>query len=168
MALKKKLTVRKAITFVMISILLVSLLTWYSTRETLPGRVRIATGPTGGLYHDFTLRIKKLLEDRFPLEVELVSTSGSNSNRQRLLGEGGAGLVDLAVVQDGAVSMKDLFVVTPIYKELVHVIVRKGRGMDSILDLDGGGSRSGSKAPGCRSAPRRFLSRVFLDEGQHG
>ena len=50
MALKKKLTVRKAITFVMISILLVSLLTWYSTRETLPGRGRIATGPTGGLY----------------------------------------------------------------------------------------------------------------------
>ena len=49
MALKKKLTVRKAITFVMISILLVSLVTWYSTRETLPGRVRIATGPTGGL-----------------------------------------------------------------------------------------------------------------------
>ena len=137
MALKKKLTVRKAITFVMLSVLLVSLVTWYSTRETLPGRVRIATGPTGGLYHDFTLRIKKLLEDRFPLEVELISTSGSNSNRQRLLGEAGAGLVDLAVVQDGAVSMKDLFVVTPIYKELVHVIVRKGRGMDSIPDIDG-------------------------------
>ena len=33
--------------------------------------------------------------------------------------------------------MKDLFVVTPIYKELVHVIVRKGRGMDSIPDIDG-------------------------------
>ena len=137
MALKKKLTVRKAITFVMLSVLLVSLVTWYFTRETLPGRVRIATGSTGGLYHDFTLRIKKLLEDRFSIEVELVSTSGSNSNRQRLLGEAGAELVDLAVVQDGAVSMKDLFVVAPIYKELVHVIVRKGRGMDSIPEIDG-------------------------------
>ena len=55
MALKKKLTVRKVITFVMISVLLVSLLTWYFTRETLPGRVRIATGSTGGLYHDLSL-----------------------------------------------------------------------------------------------------------------
>ena len=44
MALKKKLTVRKVITFVMISVLLVSLLTWYFTRETLPGRVRIRHG----------------------------------------------------------------------------------------------------------------------------
>ena len=85
MAGKRKLTVRRVVTFVMFSILLISLVTWYLTRETLPGRIRVATGTTGGLYHDFALRIKKLLEDRFEIAVEVVPTSGSSSNRQKLL-----------------------------------------------------------------------------------
>tara|TARA_B100000809_G_scaffold130013_1_gene127925 strand:+ start:879 stop:2213 length:1335 start_codon:yes stop_codon:yes gene_type:complete len=134
---KRKLTVRRIMPLAMLAILLMSLVTWYLTREILPGRVRIATGSTGGLYHNFTLRIKNLLEERFPLEVELVSTTGSKSNRKKLLSVNHSDRVDLAVVQDGAVSMKDLFVVTPIHKELVHVIVRKGRGMNSIPDIEG-------------------------------
>ena len=72
MAKKKKLTVRKAMAFLMFTVLLGSLLTWYFSRETLPGQIRIGAGSTGGLYHEFALRIKRLLEARFPIKVEVV------------------------------------------------------------------------------------------------
>ena len=137
MAKRKKLTVRRATACLMFTVLLASLLTWYLTLETLPGRIRIGAGSTGGLYHDFALRIKDLLEERFPMKVEVLETSGSSNNRERLLAGDGPDRVDLAVLQDGAVSMVDLYLIAPLYRELLHVIVRKGRKIESISDLDG-------------------------------
>lgn len=137
MAKRKKLTVRRATACLMLTVLLASLLTWYFTLETLPGRIRIGAGSTGGLYHDFALRIKELLEARFPMKVEVLETSGSSNNRERLLARDGPDRVDLAVLQDGAVSMTDLYLVAPLYREFLHVIVRKGRKIESILDLEG-------------------------------
>ena len=137
MAKRKKLTVRRATACLMFTVLLASLLTWYLTLETLPGRIRIGAGSTGGLYHDFALRIKDLLEARFPMKVEVLETSGSSNNRERLLSGDGPDRVDLAVLQDGAVSMVDLYLIAPLYRELLHVIVRKGRKIESISDLDG-------------------------------
>mgnify|MGYP001314300026 FL=1 len=137
MAKRKKLTVRRATACLMFTVLLASLLTWYFTLETLPGRIRIGAGSTGGLYHDFALRIKDLLEARFPMKVEVLETSGSSNNRERLLSGDGPDRVDLAVLQDGAVSMTDLYLVAPLYRELLHVIVRKGRKIESISDLEG-------------------------------
>ena len=137
MAKRKKLTVRRATACLMFTVLLASLLTWYFTLETLPGRIRIGAGSTGGLYHDFALRIKDLLEARFPMKVEVLETSGSSNNRERLLSGDGGHRVDLAVLQDGAVSMTDLYLVAPLYRELLHVIVRKGLKIESISDLEG-------------------------------
>jgi len=137
MAKRKKLTVRRATACLMFTVLLASLLTWYFTLETLPGRIRIGAGSTGGLYHDFALRIKDLLEARFPMKVEVLETSGSSNNRERLLSGDGPDRVDLAVLQAGAVSMTDLYLVAPLYRELLHVIVRKGLEIESISDLDG-------------------------------
>ena len=101
MAKRKKLTVRRATACLMLTVLLASLLTWYFTLETLPGRIRIGAGSTGGLYHDFAWRIKELLEARFPMKVEVLETSGSSNNRERLLARDGPDRVDLAVLQDG-------------------------------------------------------------------
>ena len=137
MAKRKKLTVRRATACLMFTVLLASLLTWYFTLETLPGRIRIGAGSTGGLYHDFALRIKDLLEARFPMKVEVLETSGSSNNRERLLSGDGPDRVDLAVLQDGAVSMTDLYLVAPLYRELLHVIVRKRLKIESISGLKG-------------------------------
>ena len=163
MAGKRKLTVRRVVTFVMFSILLISLVTWYLTRETLPGRIRVATGTTGGLYHDFALRIKKLLEDRFEIAVEVVPTSGSSSNRQKLLAASGPNRVDLAIVQDGAVPMKDLFIVAPLYSELVHVIARKGLEIGLIADLEGKRVAVGLDGSGMQGSADNILRHYQLN-----
>ena len=163
MAGKRKLTIRRAVAFVMLAILLISLVTWYLTRETMPGRIRVATGSTGGLYHDFALRIKKLLEDRFEIVVEVVPTSGSSSNRQKLLAAPGPDRVDLAIVQDGTVPMKDLFIVAPLYSELVHVIVRKGHEIDSIPDLEGKRVAVGREGSGMKESANDILAHYQLN-----
>lgn len=163
MAKKKKLTVRRAMAYLMFTVLLGSLLTWYFSRETLPAQVRIGAGSTGGLYHEFALRIKRLLEARFPMKVEVVETSGSSNNRERLLSGDGAGRVDLAVLQDGAVSMTDLYLVAPLYRELLHVIVRKDRGIESISGLEGRQVAVGLEGSGMQASADNVLAHYQLE-----
>ncbi|MEE3198997.1 MAG: TAXI family TRAP transporter solute-binding subunit, partial [Planctomycetota bacterium] len=163
MAKKKKLTVRRAMAYLMFTILLGSLLTWYFSRETLPAQIRIGAGATGGLYHEFALRIKRLLEARFPMKVVVVETSGSSNNRERLLSGAGAGRVDLAVLQDGAVSMTDLYLVAPLYRELLHVIVRKDRGIESISGLEGKRVAVGLEGSGMQASADNVLAHYQLE-----
>ena len=163
MAKKKNLTVRRATAYLMFTVLLASLLTWYFTRETFPGRIRIGAGSTGGLYYEFAERIKELLEARFPMKVEVVETSGTSSNRERLLSPGGPGGVDLAVLQDGAVSMTDLYLVAPLYRELLHVIVRKDRNIESVAGLEGKRVAVGPDDSGMQATAENLIAHYQLE-----
>jgi TRAP transporter TAXI family solute receptor len=103
---------------------------WMLTRDRLPGVIRIATSPEGGLYHRVGMLVKPVLEESLKRPVALVPTKGSVENREKLLD----GSVQLAIIQDGSVPSAGLKVVAPLYHDVVHVLVRKGSG---IGDIDG-------------------------------
>ena len=130
--LKTKL-IRSALAMAMLTILVTSLVAWQATRDRLPEVIRIATGPKGGLYHRVGRVLGDEIERRTGHSVELVTSQGSVENREQLL----AGNCNLAVLQLGSIDKVGIAALSPLYPEVVHVIVRRNRGISSIRDLTG-------------------------------
>jgi TRAP transporter TAXI family solute receptor len=95
--------------------------------------VRIATSSDGGLYSRVGDSLKPILEEQLGRPVELVHTRGSVENRRLLM----SGDVDLAILQDGSIDSRGLAVIAPLYHEIMHVLVRKGSGIESIEQFKG-------------------------------
>lgn len=145
----------------MIPVLLIvfSVVVWLATRETLPRKIRIATAEEGGLYSEFGEALRQSLAEQTGRKVEVVHTRGSVENRKLLA----SGEVDVAIIQGGAVSIDDLSVIAPLYPEVVHVVVRRGEGIDSIAELKGRRVVFGPEGSGMRASADRVLEHYSLD-----
>lgn len=141
-------------------VVLVGCLTaWFATREPLPRTIWIATGKETGLYHEFGNALASRLESRSGRGVELQTTAGSQSNSQLL----NRGEVDLAILQGGFLNPNEFSVVAPLYAEALHVIVRKGRGIEATGDLAGRNVALGPEGSGMRTGAQRFLRHYGID-----
>ena len=67
------------------------------------------------------------------------------------------GEADLAIVQGGAVPIEKVCVVTPLFREFVFVIVRKGTGIKSVWELAGKKVCLGQRGSGNRAAAVKVL-----------
>lgn len=126
---------------------------WFS--DTVPREIRIATGPEGGLYHNVGKYLQNALQEQTRRSVRLIPTVGTVANRQKLLDDGDP--VHLAIIQDGAVPMKRLSVVAPLYRDVVLVIVRRASGIATISDLRGRRVALGPPGSGMRESARVVL-----------
>ena len=131
---------------------------WFATRQTLPRKIRIATAKETGLYHEFGKALKLHLESP-GRTVELRTTEGSQSNSQLL----DRGEVDLAMLQAGFLDPQKFSIVAPLYAEALHVIVRKGRGIENAADLAGRNVALGPEGSGMRTGAQRFLRHYGID-----
>ncbi|MHC5110767.1 MAG: TAXI family TRAP transporter solute-binding subunit [Planctomycetota bacterium] len=157
MFLSSTKALRKWIGWIMVCVLVVSVVGWYATRDTLPRAIRIATGESGGQYHKLGEQLKTILEARTGRHVILHETRGSVENAGSLLSAEGGQSADVAIIQGGAVAMEGLAVVAPYYPEVVHVVVRKGRGIRSIEDLRSRTIVLGPAGSGMRQSALRIL-----------
>ena len=107
--------------WLMVVVLVGSLVTWFFLRDTLPPVIRIGTAVKGGLYYEEGERVAEALSQRTSHKIQVVSTSGSQDNSERLR----AGRIDVAIVQAGADPLQGLAIVTPLHRDVVHVLVRK-------------------------------------------
>ena len=144
---------RRWIVIIPVAIIVVSVVVWFVTRETLPKTIRIATAQDGGLYHEFGEALQKSLEERTGRKVELIQTEGSVENA-KLLREGEA---DVAIVQGGSSSFDDLSVIAPLYPEVVHILARGNLSLDSVVDLKSHRVVFGSSGSGMRASAERLL-----------
>lgn len=146
----------------MLTVFLVSSLTWWLNWDRLPHTIRIAAGYPGGLYH----RLGKSLEDdlRTLLDhaVEIIPTKGSVQNREFLLDS----VADAAVIQHGSVDLADLAPVTPLYEDIVHILVRKGSGITQPKDLAGKAVALGPLGSGMRVNAERLIERFGIVSDQ--
>lgn len=147
------------VTFGMSVLLVVSLLSWLFTRDTLPEPIRIATAVQGGLYHELGEQLDQLLSEKTGHNVELIETQGSQDNCNRLR----KGEIDIAIVQAGAVSLTDLSVVAPLHHDLMVVLVRKEllepgpEQVKSVADLAGKRVITGMPESGMRKSAEDVL-----------
>lgn len=150
---------RRSSWWVLLALVLALVVVWYSSRGSLPREIRIATSPEGGLYHDVARLLKPALEERTGRPVKLLTTHGSVDNRDKLL----SGEADLAILQDGAVGMQGLSVISPLYHDVVHILVRKGSGIHSFDDLAGRSVVLGPAGSGMRESALVLVHHYGID-----
>jgi TRAP transporter TAXI family solute receptor len=136
-----------------------SLAGWYTTRDTLPREIVIAAGPGGGLYDTFAQALASRLRTKTGHQVRLLTTAGSVENRERLL----TGAAHLGILQAGAVSMRGLRALAPLYPEAVHILVRQKRGIRSIADLSDRHVAIGPERSGTRALALQILDYYHVD-----
>lgn len=139
---------------------MISVVVWFTTRDTLPKTIRIATAHDGGLYHEFGEALQKSLGERTGCEVVIIQTEGSVENA-RLLSEGKA---DLAIIQSGSKSIEDFSVIAPLYPEVLHVVTRKDSAIRSIDDLESRQVVFGPEGSGMRASALRVLTHYGLSD----
>ena len=158
-------SVRQWVTLGMSLVLVVSLLAWLWQRETVPHQIRIATGAPSGLYHKVGSTIRDSLEKRISSSVEVLGTEGSEQNFRKLV----EGEADLAIIQGGSVPIEEVSVITPLFREFVFVIARKGTDIQSVWDLKGSSVSLGQEGSGNRDAALKVLRHFGLTENDlHG
>ncbi len=135
-------------------------LTWLFQREELPDSVHIFSGQPGGLYFQLADAIRLPIQSRIGRSVVVDRTTGSLENVERLRHQENA----LAIIQGGTVTMDDLSVVTPLYPELLFVIVRKNRAIETLSDLRGRNVALGKSGSGTRHSALALLSHFQIDE----
>ena len=142
--------------------LIASVAVWFITRDRLPEPIRIATASTGGLYHKLAQSLEPFIETETGHDVLLIETQGTRDNRDRLLSR----QADLAIVQSGAVSMKGIVALAPLYYDVMFVVARKGRGIGRVRDLTGKNVAIGLSGSGMRSSAEQLLRHydIGIDE----
>ncbi|MFT6180441.1 MAG: hypothetical protein ACJAQT_004005 [Akkermansiaceae bacterium] len=89
--------------------IIILVIVWFSTHDTLPKIFRIATAHEGSFYHEFGKALRMSLKEKTGCDVVPVQTEASLKD-EKLLREG---KVDLAIVQGGSAKIKELLRLPP-------------------------------------------------------
>lgn len=145
---RRSAQIRRVIRGLLLLLLLTSVAGWYFTRDTVPERIRIATGPAGGYYHKVGELLGPALAGSTGKKIELVTTAGSVENVQLL----NSRVAELAILQDGSSLPAGVAVVAPLYADVIHVLVRRSCHITSIDGLRGRRVSLGPEGSGMRES----------------
>ena len=177
----KATLVRTFLAWAFILVLVVVVGVWYFRDDHVPQEITLFTGAEGGLYHRFGLALEKVYERQTGQGMRVISSAGSAANRVALIGEE----ADVAIVQAGAVSLDDLGLLSALYPEIVHVVVRKDLEVFQLEDLVGRRMILGPADSGMRQSAievlgahqvmdgiieetNRYFGELLLDKGVDG
>jgi TRAP transporter TAXI family solute receptor len=150
---------RRAVRWFLLIVVIALVAVWYSSSGSLPREIRIAASSEGGMYYEVARLLKPAIEERTGRTVVLLATRGSVENREKLL----SGEADLAILQDGTVDRHRLSVVAPLYREVVHLLVRKGSKINCFDDLAGRNVVLGPAGSGMRESALVLVRHYGLD-----
>lgn len=146
--------------WLMASILVVSILIFYATRDVIPDKLILSTGQPGGFYHQVGTELKHAWEKQTQQQLELLTSSGSQENFTALK----ESKVDFALIQGGVVDLDGLNIIAPLSTDLIHVIVRKESSIRAIRDLKGKSILIGASGSGMAASALKILQFHGLDE----
>lgn len=149
----------------LISVGLLMLLAWLALmlpanlyRNRMPSTVRVASGLRGGSYEVVAQSICDGLGENEKCNALAINTNGSVENADRLE----RGLVDLALLQGDVIGSQQVAVVTPLYYEAVHILIRKDAGIRTLQDLGGRNVNIGPLKAGSRGIAELVLENAGL------
>ena len=141
-------------------VILPTLVGWHFLYNRLPSEIRVATGASGGLYHQFAEELKPQLETATGSRAVILETQGSNDNRQRLIDQ----TADLAILQVGPGSVEGVVALAPLYHDVIFVVARRGVGMNDPCDLANRSVVVGLPESGMRASAIALLEHYGLDD----
>lgn len=145
--------------WILIGLAVILLIWWGQSYSTKPSTIKIATAKTGGYYYAFGEKLKAQIERDTNYEVELLNTAGAKDNYSYLL----TGKADLAILETGTSTMKNLSAVSPLWNEYLQVVVRKGSHIKSFRDLAGKRVTIGRVGSGDRVNVRKVVKHYGID-----
>jgi len=128
---KKRIFAKRLIWLSLITLVIISLLYWVFSRETLPPKIVIASAGQGGQYYRFAKMIKEPLEKRLGISVEVLTTNGSVENKELIV----SGKAQIAILQFGAVSNDKFYSIAPLYYDIAHIIAKKNSNIKGYEDF---------------------------------
>ena len=153
-AAQKSVFVRGALAWGVLLISVCLLGWWVLSRDQMPERIILMTGVEGGLYHQFGSELKPIFEARTGRKLQVVSSEGSAENRAGL----DSGAAHFAIVQSGAVELDGVALLSALYPEVVHVLVRKDGAINTVGDLSGAKIILGPDHSGMRRSAQEILN----------
>ncbi|MEP4485815.1 MAG: TAXI family TRAP transporter solute-binding subunit [Halioglobus sp.] len=130
--------------------------------ETEYGELVIATGPDSGTYHALGGALQSVLQRSGKFKaVTVQSTDGSYDNMRLLQGNSE---IDLAFVQSDASPSTRARLLTDLYDEVLHVLIRREISDDvqSIYDLDSRRISLGAEGSGTRELARNIIKHLNI------
>lgn len=149
----------------------------YRWMTALPSQITIAAGHPEGRYYGMAVQLKGMLEQRLPIDVQVLETKGSLENL-RLLRNGTA---DLGFYQPGAeyalaalkpdqktqpklkpLSIEQVCFIANLYSQVLHIIVPAESDIKSMGDLEGRRVAIGEQGSGDLAASLPLLRHLQL------
>ncbi len=131
-------------------------------------RLVIATGSEAGTYHALGMALARILESEGAIEsAEVLATDGSVAN-MRLIGGLNDQAADLAFVQSDTRISPLARLVTPLYDEVLHILVatRLESQIRTVEDLRGRRVAAGPAGSGTRQLAERVLGHFGVTVGE--
>jgi len=142
----------------------------YCVMTAHPKEIIIATGPTLGQYAPLCNALRTEIQDRLQIRVEPMSTQGSLENLHLLQ----RGEVDFAPYQPGTAEIiepgvkgpnpREIRFVANLYRQVAHLVVRRGVSIQTPADLRGKRINLGLKDSGDHAMSRVLLEYYGIDE----
>ncbi|MBT7410295.1 MAG: TAXI family TRAP transporter solute-binding subunit [Methylococcales bacterium] len=153
----KKFTSSSLLLFSLILGTLILIFIWWNSNR-LPSEIHIAAGKKGGQYYQLASLLQKHFTKITGHKLVLHETNGSNENINLLK----AKKVDLAIVQLGPLGIENYELITPLYPELLQVIVKNNGGIKSIVELAGKNIAISMRGSGMQDSAMHLLDHEKL------
>lgn len=147
----------------------------YRWMTALPSRITIAAGHPEGRYHGMAVQLKAMLEQRLPIDVQILETKGSLENLELLR----SGRVDLGFYQPGTeyalaelkpdqkaqpkqLPIDQVCFIANLYSQVLHIIVPIDSDIKSVDNLKGRRIAIGDQGSGDLAASLPLLRHLQL------
>ena len=144
----------RPLVLIMLSILTISVITYFATLQPLPSKLSIAAAQPGGQYTEFATVLSQTYQQKNPGKtLDVISTQGSTHNISSLKNRKS----DIAIIQHNAQIPNDFRIICPIHTEATHIIVRTNSNINSIKDLQSKSISIGLQGSGMRQTALKIL-----------
>jgi len=146
---------KEAFNWIVIGVVASAILLWAWQQEEDKETIVIATASKGGYYYEFgkhlEAELKRIAGDRY--NIEILVTSGSVNNSELLR----KGAVDVGILAIGSVSLQNLSIVAPLWKDYSHIVVRKDSYATSLQEFEGKPFILGVQGSGYRTQAKQLM-----------
>ncbi|MDX1397520.1 MAG: TAXI family TRAP transporter solute-binding subunit, partial [Oceanospirillum sp.] len=153
---------KNMISWFLLAIAGILILYWGYQKSHESKMIRIATASKGGYYYQYGTLLKRYIEKKTDYQVQLLVTRGSVDNRGKLL----SGEADFAIVGTNSVSLQNLYMVAPLWRDYMHLVVRKDSNISSLSDMAGKSIALGKPGSGYRAQSMKVLDHFALEADQ--
>jgi len=153
--------IKEAMNWIVIVVVAAGVLVWAWQQDQGKETIVIATASEGGYYYEFgnhlAAELKRIAGERYDVEVRVTKGSVNNSELLR------KGDVDVGILAIGSVSLQNLDMVAPLWKDYSHIVKRRTNTAEELKAFEGQRLILGVQKSGYRAQAQQLLDFFGVD-----